>query len=131
MLEEARQRFHFAGPARHNLCVSHRRRIRINTECNRHFKPAEAVFLRAKPEKGQLCAAQNMWVWPGIELLGCSRSGKRVKNNVLYKVLAIDEERATIAPPEGEPLTLTHQQLTELTRLSFAQTYASCHAQLC
>ena len=42
-------------------------------------------------------------------LLGCSRSGKRVKNNVLYKVLAIDEERATIAPPEGEPLTLSHQ----------------------
>eukprot|EP00973_Karenia_brevis_P027123 3741591-Karenia_brevis.AAC.1 len=64
--------------------------MRLNADCNKHFKPTEAVFVRAKPEKGQLCAAQNMWIWPGIELLGCSRSGKKFKNNVLYVVLTID-----------------------------------------
>ena len=130
VLAEARQRFHFDGPARYNLCISHRRRIRLNAECNRHFKPAEgAVFIRCKPEKGQLCAAQNLFVWPGIELLGCSRCGKRVRNNVVYTVKGIDEEHVKIsAEGEGDAgtLTLTYQQIAELTRLSFARTYASC-----
>ena len=136
VLDEARQTFNFTGPARHNLCLSHRRRIRINAECNRHFKPAEGcVFVRAKPEKGQLCAAQNMWIWVGIELLGCSRCSKKVRNNVVYTVKGIEEEHVKLSAPEDEgqsrqsrqtPLALTYQQVADLTRLSFCRTYASC-----
>ena len=87
VLAEARAAFHFEGPARHNLCISHRRRVKLNAQCNRHFAEGQdSIFVRAKAEKGQLCTAQSMLIWQGIELLGCSRSSRKVRNNVLYTV---------------------------------------------
>eukprot|EP00969_Alexandrium_andersonii_P001452 64465-Alexandrium_andersonii.AAC.1 len=70
VLAQARRRFTFAGKARHKLVISHKRRVQLNRELNKHFAQEGAVFVRAQPQKGQLNAAQPMWLWPGIELLG-------------------------------------------------------------
>ena len=127
VLQKAREDFHFQGPARHNLVISHVRRIKINRELNNHFKPEVARFVAQKAEKGQLCKAQNMWIWQGLELLGCSQASKRgIRNNVLYVVQSWDEEQVIIQRKgKEEQITLTYPQMS-LLRLSYAQTYASC-----
>ena len=128
VLAEARATFRFEGPARHNLCISHRARIKLNAQCNRHFAEGQpSVFVRAKAEKGQLCAAQSMLIWPGIELLGCSRSSRKIRNNVLYTVRQLTEDLVYLSAPHTEELlALQYAQVAELLRLPYAQTYASC-----
>ena len=72
VLAECREKFKLPTMARHNLCISHRKRVSINARCNGYFKQPGAILIEApKKHKGQLCAPQDMWVWPGIELLGC------------------------------------------------------------
>jgi len=64
-----------------------------------------------------------MWVWPGIELLGCCAAEKRgIRNGVLYTIESWGDERINLAGG----LSLTHEQAKAWLRLSFAQTYASC-----
>ena len=128
VLAEARETFRFEGHARHNLCISHRTRVRLNTRCNRHFAEGkDAVLVRAKAVKGQLCAAQSMLIWQGIELLGCSRNSRKVKNNVLYTVRQLTEDLVYLSASHAEePLALPYAQVAEMMRLSYAQTYASC-----
>ena len=124
LLTEARGMFTFEGPARHNLCISHSKRIKINKELNLLHKPEEgAVLLKPKILKGQLCRAQDMWVWPGLEILGCTAASKKVKNNVLYTVTAVWSDSIEIT--NKETISLTFEQFGQLTRLSYAQTYAS------
>ena len=130
VLQAARALTGFGGPARHNLCISHRRRILLNRQLNKAFLPdgVAPTFVRAKPKKGQMCAAQSLFIWPGIELLGCVQATRKgIRNNVLYQVLAIGEGTATLAPAEGEgnPIELTLPQVGEWLRLSFSRTYAS------
>ena len=116
--------FSFTGPARHNLCISHKKRIQINKQLNALHKPEISIFIRAKAQVGQLCAAQSMWVWPGLSLLGCSQASKKVKNNCLYTVAAIGNEHIEITSGEGR-ISLSHEQVANLTRLSYARTYAA------
>ena len=127
VLREARARFSFQGPARHNLVLSHRRRVRINAQCMQAFKPdVGARFIRASSERGQLNAAQNLYVWVGLELLGCSRNSKKIRNNVLYTVKEVQEAAVVVVSEGGETISLTDAQVAEMLRLSFARTYASC-----
>ena len=103
----------------------------LNRSLNRTFLPQDInpVFVRAKPAKGQLCAAQSMLLWPGIELLGCcASSSRRVKNNVLYVVESLSEDTARLRAQEGEatPIDLSLDQVAAWTRLSYSRTYASC-----
>jgi hypothetical protein len=73
LLDECKQRFNLQGVCRHNLCIRHAKRLRINAMCNGYLKQPGAVLIKAPEQrKGQLCAPQDMWVWPGIELLGCA-----------------------------------------------------------
>ena len=126
VLAAARAAFHFQGPARYNLCLSHRRRVKLNAELNKRFLPEQGWRLvKAKTERGQLCSAQNMFVWPGLELLGCSRGGRKVRNNVVYVVEALNEESLALKSETNEELTLSYEQAADLLRLSFARTYAS------
>ena len=68
-----------------------------------------------------------MLIGPGIELLGCSRSSRKVRNNVLYTVRQLTEELVYLSAPHTEELLpLQYAQVAELLRLSYAQTYASC-----
>ena len=82
-----------------------------------------------KRTKGQLCAPQNMWLWPGIELLGCSWCSKKIKNNVLYTVTQIDAAAQTLCVEGDAAHTLSFEQAATLLRLSFARTYASVQGQ--
>jgi hypothetical protein len=116
VLEEARVRFRLTGPAAHNLCISHRRRIQLNREANeRERKGRQAVLVRAAQSSGQ-----DMWVWTGLKLLGCSGS-RRIQNGVTYEVTAVTDEAITLGD-----IKLTYPQAAASLRLAFAQTYASC-----
>ena len=131
VLEAARALCRFEGPAANNLVISHRKRVLLNRQLNKAFLPADTtpVFIRCKPKAGQTCAAQNMFLWPGILLLGCVQATKRgIRNNVLYRVLALGEATATLAPAEGSggSLELSFEQVASWLRLSFCRTYASC-----
>jgi len=127
VLAEARALFKFEGAARHNLVISHRKRVRINKELNQQLRPEGALLIRAKAEKGQTCSAQNMFIWEGIELLGCTQSTKKgVRNNVVYRVVGIDDDVRVVKKESSELITLSYAQVAALLRLSYAQTYASC-----
>ena len=127
VLQKAREEFHFSGSATHNLVISHVKRVKINRELNNHFKPEAARFVAQKAEKGQLCKAQNMWIWAGLELLGCSQASKKgLRNNVGYVVQSWDEDGIVVQRKGKEDtISLTFPQMS-LLRLSYAQTYASC-----
>ena len=126
VLAQAKAAFSFEGPARHNLCISHRKRIRLNAEINKLFLPETGwKHLKAKPARGQLCAAQSMFIWPGIELLGCSRSGRKIRNNVVYTVESLEDDHALLRAETGDQFTLSYEAVADLLRLSFARTYAS------
>ena len=64
-------------------------------------------------------AGQNMFLWPGIELIG-SAGSRRIRNGVLYTVTAVTHDTVTL----GE-IQLTHAQAAASLRLSYARTYAS------
>jgi hypothetical protein len=131
LLDECKQRFNLQGVCRHNLCISHVKRVRLNAQCNGYLKQPGAVLIKAPEQrKGQLCAPQDMWVWSGLELLGCTRTSKRIKNNVVYTVTAIDEDAQTLLlTTEAESLTLSFEQASAMLRLSYARTYASVQGQ--
>ena len=136
VLEAARALCSFEGPARNNLVISHRRRVMLNRQLNKVFLPpgVTPTFIRCKIKPGQTCVAQNMFIWPGILLLGCVQATKRgVRNNVLYRVSALGEGTATLTPAESEggALELTLEQVASWTRLSYARTYASCQGWEC
>ena len=128
VLSEARALFTFEGIARHNLVISHRKRMRINRDINQRLRPEGAVLIRTKAEKGQTCSAQNMFVWEGIELIGCTQSVKKgIRNNVMYKVARIDDAvHVSRRGDVSELISLSIPQVAALLRLSYAQTYASC-----
>jgi len=117
VLAEARELFHFEGPARHNLCISHKQRRRLNREVSQALRPRGAVYLRANA-----ATAESTWVWPGCPLIGATSSARtRILNNVTYLVEAV--------LPDGVVLEggrkLTFQQVLAWLRPAWARTYAS------
>jgi hypothetical protein len=128
VLTEAGNIFKYEGVARHNLVISHKKRIRINKEINQLLRPEGSVLIRTKAEKGQTCSAQNMFIWEGIELIGCTQSERKgIRNNVLYVVTKIDDEvHVSKCNGPSTPISLSFVQVAALLRLSYAQTYASC-----
>jgi hypothetical protein len=117
VLAEARLRFHLSVPARHNLCISHRRRVQLNQAGNERERPANAVLVKAG--QNSKVAGQNMWLWPGIELLG-SAGSRRIRNGLLYTVTAVSQDTVTLGD-----IQLSHAQAAASLRLSYARTYAS------
>jgi hypothetical protein len=112
VLQEARCRFRLQGPAAHSLCISHRRRIQLNREANeRERKGHQAVLVRG---------AQNMYVWPGLKLLGCAGS-RKIQNGVTYEVTSVSTDSITLGD-----ITLTFPQVAASLRLGYCRTYASC-----
>jgi len=125
VLNEARNLFDYEGICENNLVISHAKRKRINREVNSALKPEGAIFARAVAARGQLNAAQNMWLWPGINLLGCMSGVKKgIRNNVLYTITKIEDDTVTVKG--DEEIKLSFAQVQQLMRLSFARTYASC-----
>ena len=69
-----------------------------------------------------------MYIWEGIELIGCTQSTKKgIRNNVMYMVAKIDDAvHVAKKSDDSELITLSFAQVAALLRLSYAQTYASC-----
>ena len=125
LLNEARNLFDYEGICENNLVISHAKRKRINRQVNLALKPEGAIFVKAVAQKGQLNAAQNMWIYVGINLLGCMSGVKKgIRNNVLYTITKIEDDTVTLKG--DEEIKLSFAQVQQLTRLSFARTFASC-----
>ena len=63
-----------------------------------------------------------MWIWPGLELLGCLPIEKQgVRNGVLYKIESITDDTVHF---EGG-IFWNKEDCMQLMRLSHAMTYAS------
>ena len=60
-----------------------------------------------------------MYLWPGLRLIG---SGHKCPKGIFVTVKACDGERVTL----DNDLVLTHPQVCQSLRLSYAITYASC-----
>ena len=51
VLAEARGLFSFNGPAMHNLCISHRKRVAINAELNELYRPSDAIWVKPQHKR--------------------------------------------------------------------------------
>ena len=105
----------------YTLVISHRRRIAINKELNEANRPDGAVKIEVPTGKHQIDnnAPQTMYIWPGLRLVG---SGGKVSKGIFVEVKACDAEKVTL----DNDLSLTHAQVCQSLRLSYAITYASC-----
>ena len=117
VLREARRLYHFTGPSRHNVCISHRNRRKINREVTQAFMPAGARFLRANAS-----TEESLWVWPGCPLLGASSCQRaHVQNNVYYVIQEVSDTHVIL---EGGR-RLTFAQVLSQTRPAWCRTIAS------
>ena len=89
----AREKFTYDSVCDLNLTLSHRKRIAFNRKVNLHKKPPDSVFLPCpKLKRLSLNAPQEMFIWVGLELLGCLPIEKQgVRNGVLYKIESITD----------------------------------------
>jgi hypothetical protein len=119
----ARQQFTYVGICDLNLTLSHRKRIAINRKVNLHKKPGDAVFLPCpKLKRLSQNAPQEMFIWKGLELLGCVPIGKYgVRNGVAYVIERITDDTVHF---EGA-ISLTKEDTVQMMRLAHAMTYAS------
>ena len=103
-----------AGGARDGTFVCRRRQMLVQ-------KPHDAVFVPRVLTTGQICAAQDMWLWKGMEMFASVRSvTKGLRNGMLYSVQEVNGETIKVG---GATLTLA--EASRYLRPSFAQTYAS------
>ena len=119
----ARQQFKYEGICDLNLTLSHRKRIAINRKVNLHKTPDETVLLPyPKLKRLPQNAPQEMWIWPGLQLLGCLPIGRYgVRNGVSYVIERITDDTVHFEGGIG----LSKEDTVQIMRLSHAMTYAS------
>jgi hypothetical protein len=121
-IDEAKQLFpRTSQQPDYTLVISHRRRLAINKELNEANRPKGAIKIEVPIGKHQIDnnAPQTMYLWPGLRLIG---SGHKCPKGIFVTVKACDGERVTL----DNDLVLTHPQVCQSLRLSYAITYASC-----
>ena len=65
-----------------------------------------------------------MWLWEGIDLLGCASGVRKgIMNNVMYRVIKIEDDGIIVR--SNDEIKLVFAQIAAIMRLSFARTYAS------
>jgi hypothetical protein len=147
-VEESRQRYPAACDADDPLvlCVSHSRRMIINARQNAKLAATApgrmpAVFLECSENELTGCTMkpQDMWLWPGITLIGCPRgSGKKhlVVQGVLYTVVAITEKTVKLQMCEeychgadDETTEVPLDQVCGQLRLTHAMCYYTCQGR--
>jgi hypothetical protein len=96
LVEGSRERYHAACDRACDplvLCVSHAKRMIINTRQNELLKPDGSTFLEWSGANlvGATMQPQSMWIYKGLELIGCPRGTgtKLVVQGVLYIVTDI------------------------------------------
>ena len=117
------------------LCISHKKRMRVNARQNFRLKPDGALLCEWQQEddmRGTTMQPQSMYVWVGLELLGCPRgSGKQIMvQGVVYTVTGITDTYAELQMrpeycrgAEDETVLLPLEDLYTQLRL--------CHAVCC
>jgi hypothetical protein len=130
-ISDARARYPLlagAGPTLHNLVISHKQRIRINAELNRLHAPAADAVVEVtftEEEKGfHNNEPQDMLVYPGLMLLGCSTFGE-IKNAVPYTVVEVYENEVLVKDESEAEFLVPWAVAKKVLRLGFARTYAS------
>lgn len=143
LVEESRRRYPAACDPRDDplvLCVSHMRRMVINARQNVRVKPPDAVFLECSEDEMTGCTMrpQDMWIWRGIELIGCPRgSGKNLTvQGVIYEVTDISEQSVKLQMrPEychgasDEALEIPRDMVCSQLRLTHAMCYYTCQGR--
>ena len=131
-------RYRWEGPDKqpisYYVCISHRNRMRINKwqndlEKDRHERK---LFIQSPGFlKGCSSQPQDMWVWPGLQLIGGGRRSQKILNGVLYIVHSFDETlRLTTHPDFGdETVEVSMEEAAENLRLCYAAVYHSCQGR--
>ena len=76
-------------PISYFVCLSHQMRMRINHWQNSVEKDThQRKLFVASPGFIKGCASQpqDMWIWPGMALIGGSRTSRTILNGVMYVV---------------------------------------------
>jgi hypothetical protein len=117
--------------AAYTLTMSHARRMDVNRIRNRqeymqkfqagdlNGNPGQVVLVKAPPPTRSGNQPQDMWLWPGIQVIG---AGHLCKKGLFYEVAYISSSVAHLTCG----LTLTLEQASRSLRLAYALTYASC-----
>ena len=116
------------------LCISHAKRMTVNTRQNQLLKPEGAVFLEWEGEDltGATMQPQSMHVWPGLELIGCPRgSGLHAAvQGVLYVINDITETHLQLTMHEeyrhgadDEEVAIPLEEACSQLRLAHAMCY--------
>ena len=138
LVEESRRRY----PSECNpmddplvMCISHAKRMRVNTRQNERLRPAGAVYLEWAGEDlvGCTMQPQSMYIWPGLELIGCSRgSGKKdVVQGVLYVIKEITDTHVKLEMRDEyckDPQNKTEDELPEVILEDVCSQLRLCHA---
>ena len=125
-------------PIAYYICLSHRTRMRINRwqnvlEMNRQ----DRVLLVPSYgfQKGCSSQPQDMWIWPGLHLIGGGRTSRNVLNGVVYIVVNFTDEAITVkthpdftTDPEAT-IELPIREAAENLRLCYAAVYHSCQGR--
>ena len=90
LANHSRARYPAACDPRSNplvLCLSHKKRMRVNARQHELLTPTPARYCAWQNEElvGATMLPQSMFVWPGLELIGCCRgSGKQLVVQELF-----------------------------------------------
>ena len=123
-------------PEQIDLCVvlSHRKRILLNRMLNmgEAARREDARLVKScGTVKGFANQPQDMLLWPGQELIGCSGHCRKVVNGVVYVVKAVTEEHVVVdmhprfrtGGKNELELALRHADASATLRLSHAVVY--------
>ena len=117
VLRCAKTLFTYDGTRRWNLVVSHRRRQMINAHMNHE---------EAQQYLEHVTKVGDMLLWPGQQLFGAvSKTKRNIQNACLYTIDKIVPEESLVFLT-GTERPFTFDEIKTWTKLSYAQTYASC-----
>ena len=118
------------------LCLSHRCRVSVNAAVNKALTRSNAVLVPAMSANNLPNQPQDMFVWPGMDLMAVvPQSTGLVKNGVRYKVLDVcDNKFEIVAINDEDARTATSfvvdkKELGSNFRLTHALTYFSSQAR--
>ena len=109
LLKEAREKFTYPGPFDLELCISNSQRKHINVVKNKR----EGICLRGET---------TMYLYPGLELIGCLPVKRNnIVNGILYTVISCDANNVKVSDGAQE-YTVTTCFAGSSFRLAFSRT---------
>ena len=112
----------------HNICISHRRRIRLNSDLNKHYKQ-NATWINVVPDNYTHNAGQSFWLHVGLSMIACVQNSTKLKNNLRYTVQGYDDENIQLLAQTGDNITVSMDVAKKHLRLGYCTTLASCQVR--